>query len=152
MNRKIRIVLLALFLMSMLSLGTEIVRVRADVPDVVSITPWTSGENTMLNITIRHAAPTNFHYIDRVDIDVVGSVQSITLSPQSTVIFTVQHNLGVVAGTPNVRARAHCIIHGLGSYSAPIAVPEFSTILLPIVLISLTIMMVFARSKLKTRT
>jgi hypothetical protein len=144
--------LLALALVSALSNGTKIVPVQADVPDATSIAPWTSGDDTILNITIRHANPASVHYIDRVDIDVAGSVQSITLSSQSTVFFTIQHNLGAVTGTPNVRARAHCTTHGWGSYSSPIVVPEFSLVLLPVILVALTLVTVFARSKLQART
>jgi hypothetical protein len=144
--------LLALLLISVSSIGIKIVPVRADVPDVLSITPWTSGDDTILNITIRHADPSSVHYIDRVDIDVAGSVQSITLSSQSTAFFTIQQNLGAVTGTPNVRARAHCTTHGWGSYSSPIVIPEFSLVLLPVILVSLTLVTVFARSKLQART
>ena len=145
------LLLCASALISTFSLGTEIVRVRADVPTVLSINPWTSGGNTILNITVRHADPSSIHYIDQVDVDKDGSIQSISLSPQSTVIFTIQYNLGAVTGMPSVRARAHCIVHGWSDWSSSIAVPEFSPMFVPVILVSLTLFTIFARSKLKTR-
>ena len=145
------LMLLAFLLLFTVPLGTEIVHVKADVPTVLSITPWMSGENTILNITIRHADPSSFHYINQVEVDKDGTVQSISLSAASTVIFTVQYNLGVVTGTPDVRARVHCVTHGWSGWSSSIIVPEFSSMFFPILLASLTLLTVVARTKLKTR-
>ena len=140
--------LLVLLLITTLTLGTEIVRVKADIPDVLSIISWTSGGDTILNITIRHALPSSSHYINQVEVDKDGSVQVINLTPQSTDNFMIQHNLGIVAGTANVRARAHCVVHGWGSWSLSVVIPEFSSIFIPAILGLLAITTLLARSKL----
>jgi desulfoferrodoxin (superoxide reductase-like protein) len=91
--------------------------VLADVPDVLNVEPWTNGTETVLNITVRHSAPTSSHYINIVQVDVDGAVDDINLVSQSTNPFVIQYNMGEVAGEPSVRARAHCTLHGWGSWS-----------------------------------
>ncbi|MGQ9565093.1 MAG: hypothetical protein ACUVT5_00910 [Candidatus Bathyarchaeales archaeon] len=88
----------------------------ADVPNVLSIVPWTSGADTILNITVRHASPTSFHFVNRVEVEVNGTVQTINLSwpPVQTDPFVVQHNLGQIVGIVNVRTRPNCNVHGNG--------------------------------------
>ena len=140
--------ILVLFLLSTFPFKTGIVHVKADIPDVLSVVSWVSGENTILNITVRHASFDSFHFINQVEVDKDGSVQIVTLTSQSTEIFMIQYNLGVVAGIANVRARAHCTVHGFSIWSSPIVIPEFSSMFIPVILVALTIVTLFTRSKL----
>jgi hypothetical protein len=109
-----------------------VVPVLADIPNVEGIVPWTDGEgNTILNITIRHdaTAPSISHYINSIDVEIDGVPTTVPLSDnQTTERFVARYNMGQVTGTPTVRARAHCTVHGNGSFSAPVQVPEFSVI------------------------
>ncbi|UCE16085.1 MAG: hypothetical protein JSV12_00225 [Candidatus Bathyarchaeota archaeon] len=116
--------------------GFQIHPVLADVPSVLSLEPWTSGTDTILNITVRHSSPTSSHYVNKVEVDVDGAVHNIGLTSQSTVTFVVQYNLGELADEPMVRARAHCTIHGWSSWSNSDQVSDSSSIpLLPILAI-----------------
>ncbi len=116
--------------------GFQIHPVLADVPSVSSLEPWTSGTGTILNITVRHSSPTSSHYVNKVEVDVDGAVHDIDLTPQSTVTFVAQYNLGELADEPTVRARAHCTIHGWSSWSNSDQLSDSSSIpLLPILAI-----------------
>jgi len=154
-NRKTKMSLfIMLFLASTAIAGFQVHIVLADVPSVLSIEPWTSGTDTILNITVRHSSPTSSHYVNKVEVDVDGDVHDIDLTPQSTVTFVVQYNMGELADSPTVRARAHCTIHGWSSWSNSDQVPDSSLIpLLPIlaivsVLAIVAIVVLLLRSKL----
>ncbi len=122
-------------MISVVSFGFQTNPAYADVPDVLSTEPWTSGTVTFLNITVRHASPTSSHYVNRVEIDVDGTVKNVELTPpQVAPAFVLQYDMGEVTAMPTVQARAHCNIHGWSGWSDPIVVPEFSIVLLPIVL------------------
>lgn len=123
--------------------------VLADVPDVLSVEPWTSGTETVLNITVRHSAPTGSHYIDIVQVDVDGEVEDINLESQSTNPFIVQYNMGEVVGEPSVQVRAHCTLHGWGSWSESLVIPEFSSIIVLVILAVLTLTTIYFKSKIK---
>ncbi|MCW4051865.1 MAG: hypothetical protein NWE78_01480 [Candidatus Bathyarchaeota archaeon] len=120
----------ALIVILVVTAGSLIPPVLADVPTIENIEPWTSGTDTILNITIRHDNPTVFHYVDVVEVDVDGNIQNVTLSPQTTVTFIVQYNMGEVTDTPTVSARAYCTFHGWSDWSEPISVPEFTIVFL----------------------
>jgi hypothetical protein len=122
--------------------------VSADIPDVNSVEPWTSGTDTILNITVRHASPTSSHYVDLVEVDIDENVEDIYLGPQSTEIFLVQYNMGEVADTPTVQARAFCTFHGYGSWSQPVVVPELSALSLFLIPAIVSIAVLLFRSKL----
>ncbi len=142
-----------LFLVLTTIAGSQIHPILADVPSVLSIEPWTSGTNTILNITVRHSSPTSSHYVNTVEVDIDGAVRDIDLTPQSAVSFVVQYNLGELADEPTVRARAHCTIHGWSSWSNSDQVSDSSSIpLLPIlaivsVLAIVAIVLLLLRSK-----
>jgi hypothetical protein len=139
-----------------LSLATAFVSVAfllpnsvfADVPDVLNVEPWTSGTETILNITVRHSAPTGSHYIDIVQVDVDGAVNDIPLEPQSTNPFIIQYNMGEVTGEPSVQARAHCTLHGWGSWSEPLVIPEFSPHMILAILAVLILATIYFKDKL----
>ncbi len=125
-----------LFLVFTASAGFQIHLVFAVVPDVLSIEPWTSGADTILNITVSHAGFGGSHYVNKVEVDVDGSIQNIDLTSQSAPTFVVQFNMGELATTPTVKARAHCTVHDWSSWSESVVIPEFSTIhLLPVLAI-----------------
>ncbi|MDH5783822.1 MAG: hypothetical protein OEZ35_09235, partial [Candidatus Bathyarchaeota archaeon] len=80
----------------------------ADVPSVVSIEAWTSETDTVLNITVTHSSPTSSHYVNKVEVDANGTIYDIDLTPQSTVTFIVQYDMGELAVDVSVQVRAHC--------------------------------------------
>lgn len=148
MKGRTRLVIATILAFAMIA-GMPVIRVMADVPDVLTIKPWTSGSDTLLNITVRHAAPSGFHFIDQVEVDIDGSVQVITIpTAQTTTTFLVQYNMGVVTTTPTVSARARCTVHGWGAWASPVVVPELHLVL-PLLLVALTVVFVLTRSKLK---
>jgi desulfoferrodoxin (superoxide reductase-like protein) len=77
-----------------------------------------------IKLKIRHSNPSSGHYINLVEVDIDGNIQQFNLQPQTTDPFDVELELGALQGTPNVRARAHCIIHGYSAWSDQIAIPE----------------------------
>jgi len=138
---------LILFLALMAITGSQIHVVFADVPSVLIIEPWTSGTDTILNITVRHSSSTSSHYVNKVEVDVDGTVHDIDLIPQSTVNFVVQFNMGELTEEPTVRARAVCTIHGWSSWSNSVQVPEFSLIQPILILAIVSIAVLFLKPK-----
>jgi desulfoferrodoxin (superoxide reductase-like protein) len=101
-------------------------KVEADVPDVQVIENISQDSAGRIRVQIRHANPTDTHYIDSVEVDVEGQMMQFQqLSPQDTEVFTLEFDLGEIEGTPNVTARSHCTIHGWGDWSDQIQIPEF---------------------------
>ncbi len=125
-------------LISLLVLVSSAKHTIADVPTIVSIsanpivdcgTPL-AGRGFLLVVTIRHANPTASHYIDKIEILKGKTTEAIDLQPQSGETFTTTAILcegrEYQAGEElNVQVRAHCNIHGWGSWSSSISVPEF---------------------------
>ena len=142
----------SLFIMLFLALtvitGFQTNTVLADVPTVLSMEPWVSETDTILNITVRHASPTSSHYVDKVEVDVDGAVNDIDLTPQSTATFVVQFNMGEVAGTTIVQARAHCTFHGWSGWSESLEIPEFLPIHLLLILAVVSIAVFLLRPKI----
>jgi len=97
--------------------------VFADVPVVNTIEPWTrpSDSHTILNIIVTHHDYYSGHYVDWIQVDVNGAVNTVDLSPPQPVNlpFVVHYDMGLVSGTPTVRARAHCTLHGSSAWSSP---------------------------------
>jgi len=127
----------------------------ADVPNVLGIVPWTSGSDTVLNITVRHALPTSSHFVNRVEVEINGTVQTINLSwsPVQTGPFVVQYNLGQVVGVVNVRARPNCNVHGNGgdtNWFGPVEVPEFSVVQLLAILAIVSALILLMRLKIRS--
>lgn len=124
--------------------------VLALVPSVDAPVPWTSGTHTILNITVRHEInpPGAGHYVDYVEVDIDGTPHTINLEPpQPDHLFTIQYDMGEVTGTPTVKARAHCTVHGPSGYSPSVQVPEFSFSQLLLILAIISIATVLLRSK-----
>ena len=97
--------------------GFQVHHVSADVPSVLSIEPWTIGNESFLNITVTHSSPTSSHYVNVVEVDINGSIQTVPLTPQSTTTFVVQYELAGVTDELTVQARAHCNLHGWSGWS-----------------------------------
>jgi desulfoferrodoxin (superoxide reductase-like protein) len=102
--------------------------VVADVPDVLQIQNISQGSAGRIRLEIRHASPSSSHYVDTVEVEIEGQVKHFDLQPQSNNPFTVELDLGDIQGTPGVRARAHCNLHGWSAWSNQITVPEFPAI------------------------
>ncbi len=144
-----------LFLALLMTASFQIKLVLADVPTVESVEPWTSGTDTILNITVRHNSPTTSHYVNKVEVDVDGAIQNIDLPStpvQSAPTFVVQFNMGELTTTPTVKARANCNLHGWSfSWSDPVEVPEFSPIHLLLVLAIVSTSVLLLRAKIFRR-
>jgi hypothetical protein len=124
---------------------------KAIVPQVQDIIVWNSGGETILNITIYHTPVTPFHHVDKIEVDVEGSITSYTVD-QTSITFIFQTNLGQIAGTPSTRVRAHCTIDGWSSWSETFQIPEFpSWIILPLLMIA-PLVILLHRNKLKKKT
>jgi desulfoferrodoxin (superoxide reductase-like protein) len=111
----------------------------ADIPDVVGLSTNSiidcgaplAGRGFLVIVTVRHANPTAAHYVDKVEVMKGKVTEEIDLKPQSTEIFTVTtvvcEGRDYHAGQElTIQARAHCTIHGWGSWSSSVTVPEFA--------------------------
>ena len=125
--------------------------VLADVPTVESVEPWTSGTDTILNITVRHGLPASGHFVWQIEVDIDGTVHIMELEPQSTVTFVVQYNMSELVGTPTVKVRADCNLHGWSGWSEPVVVPEFSTISLLLILAIVSMAVLLRKSRAQAR-
>mgnify|MGYP001105918806 CR=1 FL=1 len=112
--------------LSVVALSSFIKGAEANVPTVLQVENISQDSMGRIRLQITHANPsTCCHYVDLVEVDINGHVKQFSLQPQNSDPFTVELDLGEVQGTPNVRARAHCIIHGWSAWSNQIPVPEF---------------------------
>ena len=142
--------ILALLLYSVLG-GIQMLTVKADIPNIVSVVPRNVGSVAWLDITVRHGGFTSVHYITRVELEINGTTQNLAQSPQSTEIFTVSYDLGSTSNTYSVRARAFCNMHGYSAYSSLATIPEFSLFAGVTFLIFATIAIVFSKKTLSRR-
>jgi desulfoferrodoxin (superoxide reductase-like protein) len=131
--------LMLLLLVPLIIIGSPSV-VVADVPTVLKVsanpivdcgTPL-AGQGFLILATVRHANPTTTHYVDKIEIAKGKSTVTIDLQPQSNETFTVSTVLcegrDYHAGEElTVLARAHCTIHGWGTWSSSVTIPEFET-------------------------
>jgi hypothetical protein len=133
---------LALFLFPVILVSLQIDHANALFPNVTGITYYKSGTHTILNITINHTPPPSLgpdHYVSIVELDMNGTIQDLSQpTPQATETFLVQQDIGEVAGTLLVRARAYCTVHGWSSWSDTTTVPEYSFLALLSILVITT--------------
>jgi len=146
----VKVGILALLLCSVLA-SVQVLTVKADVPDIVSVVSRNLGSVTWLDITVRHGAFSSLHYVTRVELEINGTTQNLVQSSQSTETFTVSYSLGSTSNTYSVRARALCNIHGYSAYSNSMTVPEFSLLAGVTFLIFATIAVVFSKKTLSRR-
>ena len=122
--------------------------VSANVPSVLQIDNVSQGSSGKVRLQISHLNPSPSHYVDIVEVDVNGQVTQFNLQPQSSNPFTTELDIGQLQGTPNVKARAHCILHGWSGWSNQIQVPEFSEVRV-IVVVALIGSLLMARRFMK---
>ncbi len=123
-------------------------RARADVPDINQIEDISTCPTTCkIRVQIRHANPSDSHYIDTVKVDVDGQITQYPLEPQDTNPFTVDLNLENTRENPNVTASAHCNLHGWGTWSNPIQIPEFPAPIIATIAILATSLLMFRNAK-----
>jgi uncharacterized membrane protein YozB (DUF420 family) len=128
-GRKLLVTSLFLLLVAAFSL---VVPVFGDVPVVNSGERWTrsSDNHTILNITVTHSNYFGGHYVDWIQVDVSGTINTVDLSPPQPVNlpFVVQYDLGLVSDDLTVRVMAHCNIHGSSVWSGSVDVGEVSRV------------------------
>ena len=108
----------------------------ANVPTILQIVNISQSSEGKIRLEITHSSPSSAHYVDLVEVQINGATQQFSLQPQITNPFTAELNLGGVQGTPDVRARAHCNLHGWSGWSQTIAVPEFpATVIMALTLL-----------------
>lgn len=146
-RRFLRFVLLAT--VSVLTVSGATVIAVADVPDVLQIEDMSQGSMGKIRLQIRHLDPSSIHYIDMVEVDINGQFSKFNLQPQSANPFTVELDLGQFQGKPNVKARAHCIIHGWSAWSDQIQIPEFSNVGATLLAAMATSLLIGRRTKKK---
>ena len=90
------------------------------MPTVTGVTAWTrqSDNQTILSITVAHSNYFSGHYVNWVQVNISGTVQTISMTDSSPVdqtassTFVVPYDMGVLSDTPTVQAKANCNIHG----------------------------------------
>lgn len=106
--------------------------VLGDVPAVNSVEPGirSSDNHTILNITVTHNNYYSGHFVDWIQVDVSGTINTVNLSPPQPVNlpFLVQYDMGLVSDNPTVRVMAHCNLHGSGAWSGSVEVGEVSQV------------------------
>ena len=103
-----------LFFGALILLMINIQLVSANVPQVTNLEVTVETDGRVLTVTVNHLSPTSVHYIDKLEVDVGGSVQTIELSPQDSNTFTETVS---IASTGDVQVRAHCTVHGWSSWA-----------------------------------
>ncbi len=145
----LRVVILGAFLL--LSAGL-IAPASAIVPEVRKLVVWSSGSDTVLNVTVYHTpAEDSFHYVYMIQVDISGDVRNFPISVPSTTEFTIPCNLGPIEGTPLATVRAICTFDGSSAWTAPIQVPEFSLLSLLLTLFLASTIAAFTPRKAKRR-
>lgn len=85
----------------------------ANVPTIGKAEMKKEDNRTILLISISHSNPNTGHYVDMIEIDVDGTVTIVDdIEPQTSVDFEYEHDLGELNGTPTIKVRAHCNLHG----------------------------------------
>lgn len=107
----------ALILVLILSCLSPAVMVFADVPTVLVITRVEEGDETFLEVEVRHSSPTQTHYVNVIEVEIAGKVEKIDgLEPQTTTKFTTKYKLEDTEAS-EVRVRAYCNIHGWSQWT-----------------------------------
>jgi len=131
-TRRIFLTSVCLVALSAVALSTAIVGVAADVPVAAKVENISTGSLGKIRVEIAHAGggASSMHYMDNIEVDIGGEVKTFEFGsfmgpPIQNNPFSVELDLGQLAGTPNVKVRAHCTVHGWGDWSSSVAVPEF---------------------------
>jgi hypothetical protein len=128
-----------------------------------SIDWYTSGTDTILNITVTHITPGGgggynpLNFIDHIELDMDGNIQTIgdvVIVPTADIQlihFSVEYNMGAVTGTPTVYARANTL-QITGEWYGPYVIPEFSLFLLVPFFIVGSIAVLLIKSKITAKS
>ncbi|MEM2118207.1 MAG: hypothetical protein QW386_04230 [Candidatus Bathyarchaeia archaeon] len=137
MNKTKRLIYIIALGMLILYFGNPTPRAFAGIPAVTNVIVWNDGGDTVLNVTVSHSpqSQTIPHYLDSIEVNVDGDIQTFTVNFRPETTFTVPCNLGPISGTPTATVRAHCNIDGYGSWYGPVQIPEFPNSLLPLMLL-----------------
>jgi hypothetical protein len=141
-----------LILTTLVFVSVQVQTIQALVPSIVSVEHYDVGSVTWLNITINHTPPPAIgpsHYVSNVQVEVNGTTQNLSQSPQSTETFSVQYSLGPNSNTYLVRARALCTVHGYSAFSSTVSVPEISLTTVILFITVATVTTVIVRSTLR---
>ena len=136
-------------LVSVVVLGNVVKIAVADVPDVLQVEDISQGSTGRIRLQVRHLNPSGTHYVDTIEVDIDGQIKKFTLQAQSTNPFTVESDLGQFQGRPNVKARAHCTLHGWGPWSNQIQIPEFAEVGTTLLLAMAASLLIARRGKKK---
>jgi desulfoferrodoxin (superoxide reductase-like protein) len=113
-----RKVVLATICLAVVSTAAFFVGIAAaNIPEVLQIQNITQGSAGRIRLQISHSLPSSTHYVDIVEVDIGGQIRQFDQQPQSVDPFTVELDLGQIQGNPNIRARAHCNLHGWSDWS-----------------------------------
>ena len=89
----------------------------ADVPTVVQLTSKQEGTNTVLVLNIRHANPSQSHYVDTVEIEINEKLTRLTLDSQNDQTFKYEYNAGTLDSSASIMARVRCTLHGWSDWT-----------------------------------
>ena len=149
-NKKTSLVI-GLFLVFSTVICVNINPVSAHEPIVTNIVPWTSGSDTILNVTVDHGPWGILHWTSSVEIEIDEVVHNIGTEMYEYSPFTLQYNMGSVTGTPTVRARAVCSVTGYGPWCEPVLIPEFSLSHLLVFFLVIPIVILLVKSKITAK-
>ncbi len=141
-SRRFFLGLILLSTISMVAISGLTRYARADVADILKIENISQDSIGKVRLEIRHSNPSSGHYINTVEIDIDGQIKEINLQPQDSNPFVVDFDLGEIQGTPNVRARANCNLHGWSAWSDQIEIPEFPNVMLAILAALTTLLLI----------
>ena len=128
------------------------------LPIINSVEKYTSGTDTVLNITVTMPTVTGqynpLNFVDHLEIEIDGAFPYAVVNVGSIekIHFSAEYNMGEVTGTPSVRVRYVNNVGGYGDWTEPIVIPEFSLIHLAPILIVISIAVLLIRSKLATKS
>lgn len=154
-RKYVKVGVLALLLGAVVFVSVQVLTVEALVPSIVSVDFYSVGSETWVNITVNHSPPPALgsgHYVSVVQLEINGTVQDLTQTPQNTNTFVVQHSLGPPSDFYVVRARALCNVHGYSAWSNQVTIPEYSLPAVALFITFATITVVIAKKTLGRRT
>lgn len=149
MNRKVLLLIVGvqLLLVTAVFVSIQVRRVEALIPNIVSVNPRVVGSTTWVDVVVFHQASpplSSTHYVSNVRLVINGSTVDLAQTPQNTETFTVSYSLGSNANSYSVSAATLCILHGYGTFSSSVTIPEF---LAPVLFILLTAITIIATKK-----
>jgi desulfoferrodoxin (superoxide reductase-like protein) len=113
----------SILVLILLALSLPAVFVYANVPSVLSITHRTEGVNTVIDVKVSHANPSDTHYIASISLDHDGTQKTFTDLTKATA-NEATYSLNIGTATPKIiKAQATCILHGTSSVFTENATP-----------------------------